>query len=123
MKNNMTIIILTVAALLSSPSDAALEQSPAGLQIYLPRSVTIKDNLPNLGQVAIIQGDETLVAKAEKIGMGRISVPGQKLIINRSSLLSRLASNGISTSQVTLIGAKEITLTQKHDIIKSEFFA
>ena len=90
MKNKITIIILIAVTLLSSSSDGALEKGPEGLQIYLPRSVSIKGNLPNLGQVAIIQGKESLIAKAEKIGLGRISVPGQNLVINRTALLSRL---------------------------------
>jgi len=123
MKNKMTIIILAVLMLLSAPGQANLQKAPNGLQIYLPRSVSIKGHLPHLGQIAIIQGEKSLIAKAEKIAMGRISVPGQKLVINRTTLLSRLACNGISVSKVTLTGAKQITLTQKHNVVKSEYFA
>ncbi len=123
MKKKMTILILAVLTLLASSGQAALEKNPTGLQIYLPRAVSINGQLPNLGQIAIIQGEKSLIAKAEKIAMGRISVPGQKLVINRTTLLSRLACNGIPASKVTLIGAKQITLTQKHNVIKSEYFA
>jgi flagella basal body P-ring formation protein FlgA len=123
MKNNMTITILAALMLLSSPNKAAVQKSPTGLQIYLPRSVSIKGSLPNLGQIAIIQGEESLIAKAEKIAMGRISIPGQKLVISRTTLLSRLACNGIPAWKVTLTGAEKITLTQKHNVIKSEYFA
>jgi flagella basal body P-ring formation protein FlgA len=123
MKNNTTIIILAVLMLLSTPGEANLQKAPTGLQIYLPRSVSIKGSFPKLGQIAIIQGEKSLIAKAEKIAMGRISVPGQKLVINRTVLLSRLACNGIPASKVTLTGAKQITLTQKHNVIKSEYFA
>jgi flagella basal body P-ring formation protein FlgA len=92
-------------------------QADSCLKIYLPREVTIKDSNLKLGQVSIIRGSETLVARAEEIALGRISVPGQKIVIDRPMVLSRLACNGIPASKVTLTGSEEITVKQQHHTI------
>ena len=92
------------------------------LKIYLPREVTIKDSNLKLGRISIIRGSETLVARAEEIALGRISVPGQKIVIDRPMVLSRLACNGIPASKVTLTGSDEITVKQQnHSISGLEF--
>lgn len=103
------------------------KDSPQGvlrtaLQVYLPREITIKDSCLSLGQVSIIRGQESLVAKASKIALGRISVPGQKIVIDRTIILSRLACNGIPASQVTLTGAEKITVKKQEQIITSNDF-
>ena len=97
-------------------------QTDSGINIYLPREVTIKESNLKLGQVSIIRGSESLVAKASEIALGRISVPGQKIVIDRPMVLSRLASNGIPASKVTLTGSEKITVKQQnHTISSSEF--
>ena len=97
-------------------------QKNSYIKIYLPREVTVKDSNLSLGQVSIIQGGDSLVAKAGKIALGRISVPGQKIIIDRPMVLSRLACNGIPTSKVTFTGAEKITVKQQHQTISSSEF-
>lgn len=97
------------------------ETNPA-LKIYLPREVTIKDSNLKLGSVSIIRGSEPLAAKAGEIALGRISVPGQKIVIDRPMLLSRLATNGIDASNVTFTGSEKITVTQQNRTISSDEF-
>jgi len=97
-------------------------QKDSSLKVYLPREVTIKDSNLKLGQVSIIRGSEPLVAKASKIALGRISVPGQKIVIDRPMVLSRLASNGIPASKVTLTGSEKITVKQQNHTIGSREF-
>lgn len=92
------------------------------LRIYLPREVTIKDDTISLGQISIIRGQESLVTKASEIALGQISVPGQKIIIDRPTLLSRLACNGIPVSKVRLTGAERIEVKQQHKIISGGKF-
>ena len=92
------------------------------LQVYLPREVAIKDDTARLGQVSILRGRQSLVAKASEIALGRISVPGQKIIIDRAMVLSRLACNGIAASKVKLSGAEKITVEQQQRIIKGSEF-
>jgi len=100
-------------------------QKDSGLQVYLPREVTIKGDTISLGEVSIIRSDPCegeLQAKAGKIPLGRISVPGQEIVIDRSMILSRLACNGVPASQVTLTGAEKITIKREHKIIRSSEF-
>jgi flagella basal body P-ring formation protein FlgA len=97
-------------------------QKDSGLKLYLPREVTVKNSHLSLGQVSIIRGGESLVAKASEIALGRISVPGQKIVIDRPMVLSRLACNGIPTSKVTLTGAQKITVKQRLQTVSSGEF-
>ncbi len=97
-------------------------QKHSALEIYLPRKVAISDDIIRLGQVSIISGKESLVAKAGKIALGRISVPGQEIIVDRPTVLSRLACNGIPASKVTLTGAEKITVKQQQQIINGNKF-
>ena len=122
MKNRIISIVLVFLLLLSISSKADTEQKNSALQIYLPGEIVVKENVPNLGQVAIIRGDESLTARAGKVTLGRISAPGQKIIVDRSVVLSRLASNGIPASEVTLTGAEKTTVTMQHKIIKADEF-
>jgi len=122
MKNGMINLILIVFLLISANVNTNAQQSDSALQIYLPRDITIAGDVPNLGQVAIVRGNQSLIAVADKIALGRISKPGQKLIIDRSLVLSRLASNGISASDVKFTGAEKLTVTQQYEVIKGEEF-
>ncbi len=90
----------------------------SALQIYLPREVVIKDSTIRLGQVSIIRGEDSLLAKAGEIALGRVSIPGQKVIIDRFMVLSRLACNGIPASTVTLTGAEKISVKRQEQVIK-----
>ncbi len=125
-----TVSIVVITSLLASVQfgQAAANNKTNGLQkdsalrIYLPREVTIKDDAIKLGQVSIIRGEESLVARASEIALGRISVPGQKIVVARSMVLSRLACNGIPASKVTLTGAEKITVGQQQRTIKGSEF-
>ncbi len=101
---------------------AAAQSESTSLEIYLPRETMIDNETPTLGEVSIIRGEETLVAKAGAIALGRFSVPGQELIIDRSTVLSRLACSEIPASKVTLIGAQTIRIKQRHQVIKGSQF-
>ena len=121
--SNRTIGIIVTAFLLTSATSRAddIEKS-FPLRIHLPRDVSIEGDTLQLGQVSIIRGEETLVAKANKISIGRFSVPGQEIVINRSTVLSRLACSGIPVSKVSLTGAEKVTVKQRQQIIKGEEF-
>ncbi|MEJ2648357.1 MAG: flagellar basal body P-ring formation chaperone FlgA [Sedimentisphaerales bacterium] len=98
------------------------ELSTSALQIYLPREITVQDNTLLLGQIGIARGPETLMKKADQVTLGRFSMSGQEIVVPRNTILSRLASNGFSASDVTFIGAEEVTVKQKQQIIDSEDF-
>ena len=122
MKNRIAGIILTAFVLMSANSGAGIEQDDSTLRIHLLREITIDSKVPNLARVAIIRGNESLVSKAGKVTLGRISVPGQKIIVDRSIVLSRLACSGIPASQVTFTGAERMTVGLQHQIIKGAEF-
>ena len=122
MSNKIANTILIMCLLLPVNSNADNTKKDSGLQIYLPREITIKDKHLSLGQVGIIRGQESLVAKASKIALGQISAPGQKIIIDRKIVLSRLACNGIPVSKVTLTGAETVTIKQQEQTIGSDEF-
>lgn len=114
-----TLMICAIFCQGSANSKADNTKNDSGLQVYLPREVTIKDSNLSLGRVSIIRGKESLVAKASEIALGRISVPGQKIVIDRAMVLSRLACNGIPASKVTFTGAEKITVRKQEQIIRS----
>jgi flagella basal body P-ring formation protein FlgA len=122
MINKIANTILIMCLLLPSNSNAGNTKKDSALQIYLPREITIKDKHLSLGQVGIIRGQESLVAKASEIPLGQISAPGQKIVIDRKIVLSRLACNGIPVSKVTLTGAETIIIKQQERTIRSDEF-
>jgi flagella basal body P-ring formation protein FlgA len=101
-------------------SNAQNLQKDLRLKIYLPREVTVKDSSLSLGQISIVRGSESLAARANKIAIGRFSLPGQEIVIDRHMVLSRLACNGIPTYRVTLTGAEKITVKQKFQIVRGD---
>ncbi len=104
-----TCIIICSAS--ASENNESL-QTDSSLQIYLPREITVKSSQLSLGRISVIRGDETLVAKASQIELGTFSVPGQKIILNRPTIISRLACNGIPVSKIKLSGAEKIEIEQ-----------
>ncbi len=107
----ITILLLPLCA----KADSA-EKNPA-LKIYLPRRITIENDIITLGSVCIIRADQPFAEKANDITLAKFSIPGQKIIIDRKTILSRLACSDIKTAKVNLIGAEEIIVTQKEHII------
>lgn len=92
------------------------------LQIHLPREVIVRGNHLDLGQVCVIRGLGSDVARVRAIGMGRLSAPGQKIVLDRPTILSRLASFGISAEQVRLTGAETVTVRRQLRIVQADDF-
>ncbi|MCE5339756.1 MAG: flagellar basal body P-ring formation chaperone FlgA [Planctomycetaceae bacterium] len=111
------IIIILLLTMLSNV------QAGSGLQIYLPREITVSSDKLLLGDISVIQGDDALAAKAQAIPLGRFSSAGQKITIDKKVLTAALASNGIRAWQVTFTGANEVTISQKHLAISGQDFA
>jgi len=122
MKNKQFILTLTVLSVLSAAVYAEKKQDKATLKIYLPREITIEGSVPLLGQIAIIRGDESWVAKASGIALGNIATPEQRIVVDRNTLLSRLVCSGIPASCVTLTGAEETCIKRQHLFIAGSRF-
>lgn len=92
------------------------------IQVHLPREIKINGRTLSLDQIAVVRGDVSLAAKANEIVMGRFSMPGQEIVFDRSTILSRLACNGIDASKVTLTGAEKITVKRQQKVIRGREF-
>jgi flagella basal body P-ring formation protein FlgA len=122
---NIMLILLLAATQLCSASVANKSNGPAkdsAVQVYLPREVAIKGDTITLGQVCIIRGAKELAARANAIALGRLSLPGQTIVFDKSLVLSRLASNGIPASKVVLTGAERTTIESQRRIIEGSDF-
>ncbi len=101
---------------------AQAQTESSGLKVYLPREVTVEGNIIALGQVGIIRGAETLVGKANEVALGRFSLPGQAIVLDRQVVLSRLLGSGIPAAKITLQGAEQVTIKQKYYVIPGSEF-
>jgi len=118
MKYKITASIIVLV--LSLPAVNAQMGAADGLQIYLPREIAIEDRIIKLGTVSIIRGQKELAESAEGIPLGTFSVSGQKIVIDRPTILSRLASNDIAADKVTLTGAEKIVVRRNQNAITGE---
>ena len=90
------------------------------LRVYMPRDVSISDTVITLGQVAIIRAEnQEMVDKAESLQLGQFSSIGQKIVIDRAMVKSRMACENMDTSKLEITGADETEVTQKHIFIES----
>ena len=72
--------------------DAAGQQQRGLLEVYLPRQIKTSGETITIADVGVISGDESMASAAGKIVLGRFAKPGQQIVIEASTLLSRLAS-------------------------------
>jgi flagella basal body P-ring formation protein FlgA len=98
------------------PADS-VSQTP--LTIYLPRDVAIEDETLTLGKIAVITGEKELASKAGDIELGKFSVGGQNITIDRSLILSRLACSGMPACNPVLSGAEKVSVRRKATVIKA----
>jgi len=98
------------------------ENSPSDdlLYVYLPREVTVQSPLLNLGQVSVVRGGGSLSANVGSIQLGRLSQPGQKIVLDRATILSRLASHGVSAEKVRLTGAETVTVRRRQQTVSGD---
>jgi len=101
------------AAFAGWPAAAESGTGP-GLRIHLPRQLTIENDVPTLGQVGVLLGEEGLLGRASKVTLGRIAMPGQEITVSRAVILSRLAAAGLDASCVVFSGADSVKVSRPH---------
>jgi len=106
----------------SAPDDSEVSAQHPRLIIHLPRETTVEGERLTLGQVAVVTGREPFASKAREIGLGRISIPGQKVTIDRSLILSRLACSEIADCVPVLSGADSVTVRHNTTVITGQSF-
>jgi hypothetical protein len=116
-RKSVAVVSLVAVALLTQT--AAIFAETATAKLHLPREVTVKDKNIRLGDIAIASGDETLIRKAQDVRLGNIAAPGQAVVLDRYTIMTRLGSSGIDVSDITLTGAEKVSVTLVRSVITS----
>ena len=125
---NRNWLLISVAGCivpLACPCHAATPGEERGsaddlLYVYLPREVTVQNPLLSLGQVSVVRGGGVLSGGVGGIQLGRLSLPGQKIVLDRATILSRLASHGIPAEKVRLTGAQTVIVRRRQQTISGD---
>lgn len=97
----LTVLVIPISLVSARPLD-----------IYLPRTVQIDGDVIELGRVGIFSGPEDLAARARAVPLGRFSIPGQQITLDRVTIESCLAGSGIASRQVRFSGAERIVVSR-----------
>ncbi len=112
-----TISVLAVLILWSCP---CLGAQGRDLYLHLPRAVRVKCRNLQLASIAVIKGgDSALAAKAMKVPMGRAPLSGEKIVIDRPTILARLATLGFNAAAVKITGARRVEITRDEVTIEA----
>jgi flagella basal body P-ring formation protein FlgA len=117
----MRILAIIVSTGILAAAAAADDSRPAAtpaVQVYLPRVVQVEADALSLGLVGVVRSeDEALADKAAAVALGRAPQPREEIVIDRATILGRLASSGIPASQVRLTGADKVAISRNDKII------
>lgn len=109
-------IVFSIIGLLLGAGMSAQAEKP--LRIYLPQEVRLDGDAVELGRVGILLGDASLIETARSLSLGAFAMEGQSLLVDRNTILSRLASVGIRPGQVHLLGAETVRIG-RHEVTLS----
>ena len=91
------------------------------LQLYVPRTKTLTGSSITLDDLCVVRCDDaTVKAKAAAVRMGRAPFAKEVIVIDRATILSRLASRGINVRKVVFTGAASISLTRNQSVFASD---
>ena len=91
------------------------------LHLYAPRAKTVIGSSMILGDLCVVRCDDAaLRAKAAAVAMGRGPYAKETILIDRPTILSRLAAVGIYGKKVRFAGAKSICLTRNESVFGSD---
>jgi flagella basal body P-ring formation protein FlgA len=103
-------LLLAIAILSATP---ALADNPAPLRVYVPRSIAVNAATLRLDAVCVVQcQDETLAKAAAAVELGRSPLSGEKIVIDRKTILSQLAAASISAARVEFTGTEQVSVTR-----------
>lgn len=113
---------LLAALVLAAASGAAIcDPDAPTLQVHLPRSVSVDGERLSLGMISVVQaGDDAVAGKVAAIAMGRAPWAKERLAINRTTILGRLAANGLSRGEVHFSGAEQVVVTRNEQAISPD---
>jgi len=120
MKHNKTLLICMTALAAWS---AAAQDTPVlpKVKVYLPREIKAEGKTITLGQICIIHCDDMdLATKAQGIAMGRSAQSREAIVLDRQTILCRLASEGIPAGRVEFSGADKLSLTRDETLLAAD---
>ena len=110
----LRLAMSAVAAALAAATALAIGAGEARLRIYLPETLTADGESLTLGAITLIMGDEgPTMTKAKAVAMGRSPQLNEQITIDRRTILSRLAAEGIGGDRVELSGAEHVIVTRE----------
>ena len=113
--------LLAALVLAASSGAATCDHDVPALSVHLPRSVSVDAQRLSLGMISVVRaGDEAVAGKAAAIAMGRAPWSKERLAINRTTILGRLAANGLPRTAVRFSGAEQVVVTRNEVIVTSE---
>jgi len=81
------------------------------IKIFLPQSSVINTDKYQLGDIAQLEGeDSTLLDRLSKAVIGRSPLPGRKLTVTRSLILSRLRSHRVNIKRFVFPGSNATSI-------------
>ena len=107
---------ITLVIILSTFVAAGASDSATPIHLHLPRSVSIHSSasLLQLGMIGILRNGGNI---AGAVSMGRTPRLDERIVIDRATIISRLAASGISPKNVKITGSDEVTVTRDKKII------
>jgi len=120
MKKLKTVLILATVILSAKVLTGQSTEKSSVIDINLPAQKTIDGNAIRLGQICVISGDEVIAKKAGEISLANFSTAGQKITIDRNTIISRLAANGIT--RISMSGAERTVVGRGEKVIGGKEF-
>ncbi|MDP6887260.1 MAG: flagellar basal body P-ring formation chaperone FlgA [SAR324 cluster bacterium] len=104
------LILLSSGIAFSKGSSLPEEEQ---IKIILPQSSVINNDQYLLGEISQIEGgDVVLLEKVSQIVIGQSPLPGRKLTVTRSLIISRLRSQKINTKRFLFPGSESSSITR-----------
>ena len=105
-KNCLYLVMLFILIPLAAYPNGGETHENHKIKILLPDSTVIEGDEYQLGEIANIDGEDILlIEKISKIIIGRAPLPGRKLTVTRSLIVSRLRSNKINIKKIVFPGS------------------
>lgn len=112
--------IVCLVSLLVAGSGVFAAGSQERVKVHLPRTIQVDSDIVTLADIAVVTGNSEISREAGKIVMGKFSSAEQNIVIDRKTILSRLASNNIRNKDVILSGAEQVRVNMENLVITSD---
>jgi flagella basal body P-ring formation protein FlgA len=111
-------MLLVAVALAAGP--ASFAAADPALRVHLPREAAAGGQALALADVAVIRAaDADLVRRAEAVALGRAPWPGEQLVIDRPTVMGRLAASGIAAADVQWTGAEQVVVSRREAAVEA----